>query len=73
MPALHSFKSNIDFAALVINSHMFKLPCGEKKKIVLPLEWCKMLICISSKIIIFYLKHGQFERNRLLSALFPGL
>lgn len=31
MPALHSFKSNIDFAALVINSHMFKLPCGEKK------------------------------------------
>lgn len=31
MPALHSFKSNIDLAALVIKSHMFELPWGKKK------------------------------------------
>lgn len=52
MPALHSFKSNIDFATLVITSNMFEY-LG-KVIIVLPLECCKMLY-VSPAISYFFI------------------
>lgn len=71
MPALHSFKSNIDFAPLVITSNMFELPW--KNINCSTFRMVQNVTCISCQIILFYNKHGQSEVNRLPSALFPVL
>lgn len=52
MPAIHSFKSNIDFATLVIISNMFELPWRNNNCPIFIMV--QNVTCISCQIIIFF-------------------